>query len=63
MRQKALPERESARDTLAGVVAQLQPAAPKIARLLAAAEDDLLAYMRFPREHTGRRSEAPTRWT
>jgi transposase-like protein len=32
-------------------VAQLEPAAGKVARLLEAAEEELLAYMRFPREH------------
>jgi transposase-like protein len=45
------PDRESAGDTLAAVVAQLQPAAGKVARLREAAEEELLAYMRFPREH------------
>ena len=47
----AAPDRASAGDTLAAVAAQLQPAAPKVARLLEAAEEELLAYMRFPREH------------
>ncbi len=47
----AAPDRASAGDTLASVVAQLEPAAGKVARLLEAAEEELLAYMRFPREH------------
>ncbi|HST18343.1 MAG TPA: IS256 family transposase [Gaiellaceae bacterium] len=47
----AAPDRATAGDTLAGVVAQLEPVAPKVARLLEAAEEELLAYMRFPREH------------
>jgi putative transposase len=47
----AAPDRESAGDTLAAVVAQLQPAVGKVARLLESAEEELLAYMRFPREH------------
>jgi transposase-like protein len=47
----AAPDRASAGETLAAVVAQLEPAAGKVARLLEAAEEELLAYMRFPREH------------
>jgi putative transposase len=47
----AAPDRATAADTLAGVVAQLEPVAAKVARLLEAAEEELLAYMRFPREH------------
>jgi transposase-like protein len=47
----AATDRAAAGDTLAGVVAQLQPVAPKVARLLENAEEELLAYMRFPREH------------
>jgi putative transposase len=47
----AAPDRAAAGDTLASVVAQLQPAAHKVAGLLEAAEEELLAYMRFPREH------------
>jgi len=47
----AAPDRASAGDTLATVVQQLQPAAPKVARLVLDAEEELLAYMRFPREH------------
>jgi transposase-like protein len=47
----AARDREAAGDTLASVVAQLEPAAGKVARLLEAAEEELLAHMRFPREH------------
>jgi len=47
----ACPDRDSAGDTLAAVVDQLQAPAAKVARLLADAEEELLAYMRFPREH------------
>ena len=36
---------------LAEVVVALEQTAPKVARLLEGAEDDLLAYMSFPREH------------
>jgi putative transposase len=35
----------------AGVIAQLSGVAPKVAALLEEAEEDLLAYMRFPRDH------------
>jgi putative transposase len=47
----ASPDRESAGETLAAVVDQLDKPAAKVARLLEAAEEELLAYMRFPREH------------
>jgi putative transposase len=47
----ACPDRESAGETLAAVVDQLQAPAGKVARLLADTEEELLAYMRFPREH------------
>ncbi|MGH3427155.1 MAG: IS256 family transposase, partial [Mycobacteriales bacterium] len=47
----ACPDRQSAGDTLRAVVDQLQTPASKVARLLDAAEEELLAYMRFPREH------------
>jgi putative transposase len=47
----AAPDRVSAGETLAAVVDQLQAPAAKVARLLADAEEELLAYMRFPREH------------
>jgi putative transposase len=42
---------EEARERLAGVVAALAQSAPKVARLLAAAEEELLAFMAFPKEH------------
>jgi transposase-like protein len=42
---------EEARERLADVVKRLQEPAPKIARLLEAAEPDLLAFYTFPREH------------
>ncbi|MCA1846013.1 MAG: IS256 family transposase [Thermoleophilaceae bacterium] len=47
----AAPDRQAAGQTLAGVVEQLSRVAPKVARLVEAAEEELLAYMRFPREH------------
>jgi len=40
-----------ARERLAGVAAALERTAPKVARLLAEAEDELLAFMAFPAEH------------
>jgi transposase-like protein len=40
-----------ARERLAGVAAALERTAPKVARLLAEAEDELLAFMAFPVEH------------
>jgi len=40
-----------ARERLAGVAEALAQSAPKVARLLAEAEDDLLAFMAFPPEH------------
>jgi transposase-like protein len=33
------------------VIERLSPVAPKVAELLAAAEEDLLAFYRFPRSH------------
>ena len=47
----AAPDRDGAGETLAVVVTQLRPTASKVARLLEDAEEELLAYMRFPREH------------
>jgi len=47
----AADELAEARARLAGVVATLEAAAPKVALLLEAAEEELLAFMRFPREH------------
>ena len=40
-----------ARERLAGVAAALERSAPKVARLLAEAEEELLAFMAFPVEH------------
>jgi len=47
----AAPDAVEVRSRLASVVATLEAAAPKVALLLAAAEDELLAFMRFPCEH------------
>jgi len=47
----ACPDRTSAGETLAAVVDQLATPAGKVARLLQDAEEELLAYMPFPREH------------
>ena len=40
-----------ARERLAGVATALERSAPKVAHLLAAAEEELLAFMAFPAEH------------
>jgi len=42
---------DQARLVLTEVVGRLAPAVPKVARLLEEAEEDLLAFMSFPREH------------
>ena len=42
---------EEARERLAGVATALERSAPKVARLMAAAEEELLAFMAFPKEH------------
>jgi putative transposase len=42
---------DSARDRVSAVIEQLTPTAPKVAELLADAEEDLLAFYRFPAEH------------
>src|SRR6478735_1609943 len=42
---------EQARERLAEVVERLQPVAPKVAQLLLDAEEDLLGFYAFPREH------------
>jgi putative transposase len=47
----AQPDRAAAALQVTEVAARLEKAFPKAARLLAAAEDDVLAYMSFPREH------------
>jgi putative transposase len=42
---------EQARERVGHVIEQLAPTAPKVAELLEAAEEDLLAFYRFPAEH------------
>src|SRR3954451_15150816 len=42
---------DSARERVTAVIEQLAPVAPKVAKLLAEAEEDLLAFYRFPAEH------------
>lgn len=42
---------DQARERLAEVVERLQPVAPKVAQLLLDAEEDLLGFYAFPREH------------
>jgi transposase-like protein len=44
-------DRDQAAQVATGVIGQLEGVAPKVARHLEEAEEDLLAYMRFPREH------------
>src|SRR5215207_6897169 len=43
--------RDQARERVTAVIEQLTPTAPKVAELLADAEEDLLAFYRFPAEH------------
>ena len=47
----AAEDASEARERLAGVAAALEQTAPKVARLLAEAEEELLAFMSFPAEH------------
>jgi putative transposase len=47
----AAEDAAEARERLAGVATALEHTAPKVARLLAGAEDELLAFMAFPAEH------------
>jgi putative transposase len=42
---------DSARERVTAVIEQLTPLAPRVAELLADAEEDLLAFYRFPAEH------------
>ena len=42
---------DQARERVTHVIEQLTPTAPKVAELLAGAEEDLLAFYRFPAEH------------
>jgi putative transposase len=56
----AAPDHPTATDTSRASLRNLAPVAPKVARLLADAEQELLAYMRFPRDHwTKTRSTNP----
>ena len=45
---------ETARERVTAVIEQLTPIAPKVADLLADAEEDLLAFYRFPAEHSSK---------
>jgi len=47
----AAEDASEARERLAGVATALEHTAPKVARLLLEAEDELLAFMAFPKEH------------
>jgi putative transposase len=42
---------EQARERVTHVIARLEPVAPKVCRLLEEAEEDLIAFYLFPREH------------
>jgi putative transposase len=44
-------DNDQARERVTGVLERLAPVAPKVAELLEDAEEDLLAFYRFPREH------------
>jgi len=43
--------RDQARERLSHVLARLEPVCPKVCRLLEEAEEDLIAFYAFPREH------------
>jgi putative transposase len=45
---------DSARERVSAVIEQLAPTTPKVAELLEAAEEDLLAFYRFPAEHASK---------
>jgi putative transposase len=47
----AQPTREAARVAVAQVLERLEPTVPKAAEMLREAEEDILAYLSFPREH------------
>jgi putative transposase len=47
----AQPQQEAARQQLAEVVLRMEPIWPRAAAVLAASEDDVLAYMAFPSDH------------
>jgi putative transposase len=42
---------QAARERVTAVIARLEPIAPKVARLLEGAEEDLLAFYAFPAAH------------
>ena len=44
-------DRDQARDRATQVISRLEPLAPKVCRLLEDAEEDLIAFYAFPREH------------
>ena len=44
-------DRDQARERVDQVLERLEPVAPKVCRLLEDAEEDLIAFYRFPREH------------
>jgi putative transposase len=44
-------DRDQARERVTHVIARLDPIAPKVCRLLEEAEEDLIAFYAFPREH------------
>jgi transposase-like protein len=44
-------DQDQARDRITHVIARLEPVAPKVCRLLEDAEEDLIAFYAFPREH------------
>jgi hypothetical protein len=44
-------DREQARERATQVISRLEPLAPKVCRLLEEAEEDLIAFYAFPREH------------
>ena len=52
-----------ARERLVEVVDKLAAAAPKVARLLEAAEAELLAFYQLPVEHWSKLPAAPIRWS
>lgn len=47
----AASSRQQGSEILTDVAQRLQPVAPKVSRLLEAAEEELLAFMAFPRDH------------
>ena len=57
----AAEDASEARERLGGAVAALAGQAPKVARLLEGAEEDLLAFMDFPPEHWRKALDQPPR--